>query len=275
MDWLSDQLGYWINERYAIKLRKESGQPPPWSSDQIFNTVRFCNVHREDDRVTRWIRANWNYFTDPVWRFVLARMINWPDSLAEITLAGTPERAVEMLKQRAATGAKVFTSAYTISTCGRKMVKLDYILLVLQRVEKAQLQSASFKSLEDAHFWLSQIDGLGSFLSAQIIADMKNTEGHPLQYAPDWWTWSAPGPGSLRGLSWFFFRAPYGVTATNYWTLLDQCREITEPFINPEIPSISNQDFQNCLCEFSKWCKVKYNNGHVRNKYDPFLSASA
>lgn len=272
---LSVQLAYWINERYRIKLRKDARDAPPWSEDRAFQTVRFCNVHREDDRVTRWIRQNWNHSSHPTWRYVVGRMINWPASLAELVNCDHPWQMKDVLKRRRSTGAKVFTSAYTVSTCGRQMDKLDYVFdHVVPRVQAAR-GVVDYSTLEDAHFWLSQADGLGSFLSAQVVADMKNTKGHPLADAPDWWTWSAPGPGSLRGLAWFFHEDPALTSPRTYVQDIDACRAHTDPLINPEVPRISNQDFQNCLCEFSKWCKVTYLNGHVRNKYDAFLSASA
>jgi len=274
---LANELAYWINERYSVKLLKGAGAPPPWSKDTIFNTVRFCNVHREDDRVTRWMRTHWNRADRPAWHYVVGRLVNWPDSLAEIISCTQPWVMRDVLKRRRDGGGKVFTSAYTVSTCGRPMDKLDYVFdHVALRVQAAtRTTPLNYVSLEDTHFWLSSVDGLGSFLAAQVVADMKNTPGHPLQTAPDWWTWSAPGPGSLRGLSWFFFEQPTGVTTKDYWMRLDDCREHTDPLIHPSVPRIGNQDFQNCLCEFSKWCKVKYLHGHVRNKYVPIHSASA
>jgi len=40
-------------EREAIHLRRESGAPPPWSEDPIFQQGRFLNIFREDDRGSR------------------------------------------------------------------------------------------------------------------------------------------------------------------------------------------------------------------------------
>lgn len=265
---LTNELAYWINERHRIKLAKDAQDTPPWSTDPIFNTVRFCNVHREDDRVTRWVRRYWNRPLHPAWRFVVARMINWPDSLDEISGCELPGQMKDMLKQRAARGQKVFTSAYTISTCGRRMDKLDYVFdhVVDSVVRRGQLD---YTDLRTAAEQLQAVDGVGSFLAGQVVADMKNTPSHPLSTAPDWWTWSTPGPGSLRGLSWYFHQQPTGVTAATYAQALRTCRQQVDPLIWPQVPRISNQDFQNCLCEFSKWCKVRYLRGHVRNKYDP------
>jgi hypothetical protein len=43
----------WCKEREAIRKRRESGAPAPWSKDPIFQKARFLNVFREDDRVTK------------------------------------------------------------------------------------------------------------------------------------------------------------------------------------------------------------------------------
>lgn len=263
---LTDELAYWINERYAVKLRKQRGDNPPWSKDPVFQTVRFCNVHREDDKVTKWMREYWNRGNDPAWRFVLGRMINLPESLAPLVLMSDLPTMKERLKDLRYAGGKIFTSAYTISTCGRKMDKLDYVFdHVVQAVCEAG--EPEYPSLAACAENLGNIDGLGTFLAGQVVADMKNTVGHPLAKAPDWWTWSAPGPGSLRGLSWYFRQQPTGISAKDYSAALKVCRNYVDPLIHEDVPRISDQDFQNCLCEFSKWCNVKFLNGHVRNKY--------
>jgi hypothetical protein len=178
--------------------------------------------------------------------------------------------AAHKLKYLRARGMKVFTSAYTISTCGQRMDKIDYVMGVVCSVMIAENDMTNgceefSDSLNAAHKWMMCVDGLGSFLAAQVVADLKNTEGHPLQQAPDWWTWSAPGPGSLKGLEAYFGRR---VTASVYQPFIEQCWREVKPLIDPAVPPIHMQDFQNCLCEFSKYERVKAG-GHARNKYRP------
>ena len=42
-------------ERERIRVRREAGEPPPWSADPVFQRGRFLNVFREDDRVSKAI----------------------------------------------------------------------------------------------------------------------------------------------------------------------------------------------------------------------------
>lgn len=275
-------LAYWINARDAMRVMKEEmpGATPPWSTDPNMANVRYCNVHREDDRVTRWIRDNWRTpnAQSPLLTLgmVTARMINWPDTLDMI---GFPKGefdvwatySKEMMRFAAQDGDKVWTSAYTISTCGRKMNKEDYVFdHVLASV--ADLGIINWTShdgtevyLSNAHRLLTSIDGLGSFLSAQVVADLKNTPGHPLKRAVDRKTWCAPGPGSLRGLA-AYWGAP--IKPATFQRSIKEAYDETMEFVDtPSVGDIDMQDFQNTLCEFSKYIRVKEGDGRVRNKY--------
>jgi hypothetical protein len=40
----------WCREREAIRIKRERGDPAPWSSDPVFQRGRFLNVFREDDK---------------------------------------------------------------------------------------------------------------------------------------------------------------------------------------------------------------------------------
>jgi hypothetical protein len=80
-------LFYWVREREEIRKRKEMGlDPSSWTVDPILSTYRFCNVRREDDRGTVWIRKHIRepFAGHPHLWFMLciARQINWPETLA-------------------------------------------------------------------------------------------------------------------------------------------------------------------------------------------------
>lgn len=55
---------HWIFERYRVKLKKESGQPSPWTSDPILRDYRFTNVRRWDDRESQYVIQNISLRTD-------------------------------------------------------------------------------------------------------------------------------------------------------------------------------------------------------------------
>lgn len=44
-------------EREAIRLRRAAGEGAPWTRDPIMADWSFCNVRREDDRVTQMDRS--------------------------------------------------------------------------------------------------------------------------------------------------------------------------------------------------------------------------
>lgn len=264
------ELAYWINEREEMRRRKELGLSKlkyGWSNDPDMGLVRYCNVHREDDKVTRWMAEHWRPQYHAVWEIVLARMLNYIPTLESIVDYADPPwdlaGLADGLKVRRECGEKVFTSAYTISTCGRSMDKIDYVMEVVEEAQRFEVFPTN--TLAAWHAWLMGIKGLGSFLAAQVVADLKNTVGHPLGTAPDYATWCAPGPGSLKGLS-----AYYGgrITPSTFYPAIEDAWQEVKPMlsalVNPE--KMHMQDFQNCLCEFSKYVRVK-EGGHVRNRY--------
>jgi hypothetical protein len=83
-----ERMAYWIEEREAIRLKREAGESKPWTQDPILLGYRFCNVRRMDDRVSRWLLENWYqpYLDHPsmLVNVALARFINNPPILQEI-----------------------------------------------------------------------------------------------------------------------------------------------------------------------------------------------
>jgi hypothetical protein len=278
-----EHLVYWIQEREKIRLKKEQGLPKPWSDDPVFQRTYFCNVSREDDRVTKWIRDNWSPtaigWENYEYAMVLARFLNWPETLDYLDATKgipSPEVIHKWLVARAElVKCKIWGNAYVITSHGLKMPKVAYLcervlpaayeLLGAGRWQGAYALGPN--TLAARHAQLMQLEGLGSFLAAQVIADLKNTKGHPLEEAPDWFEWSAPGPGSLRGLTWYFGESQ--ARFFKYEKLINIVFQGVQQFI-PDLQKVLRggmQDLQNCLCEYDKYMRVLNGTGRSKRKY--------
>jgi len=274
-----ETLLYWIKERYAILQKKEQNLPPPWSEDPVFQKTYFTNVRREDDKVTRWIRTAYSpYVHHPLFEYniVLARFLNKPESLEAIggfCETHMPEVLASRLHQRSSLGYPIWGSAYVITTHGQKMGKLEYLeqvlnlthealSLVLRAIHKPENQCAETAKA------LQVIPGIGSFLAGQVVADLKNTVGHPLLYAKDRFSFVLPGPGSMRGASWFNYNTPVHASVPRFPAQFAAVRRYVDDNWPTDIPFIDNQDLQNCLCEFDKYMRVKNGTGRSKRTYN-------
>jgi hypothetical protein len=265
-------LLYWIRERYDIFLKRKTGVEKPWSQDEIFQRTYFCNVHRENDRVTRWIR---DYYNPQVgerffeYNIVLSRFINWPGSLARIGyLQHHDPSALEHTLGELAKDGKVWGGAYVITTHGMPMGKAHYLChYVLEQTHTLLDAFTGRHTCASMALLLQQIEGIGSFLAGQIVADLKNTPGHELYTAPDKKTFVAHGPGSLRGLSWFINGTNGGVSPGQFYPFFQVMGDWVRARWPKNVPEVDNQDLQNCLCEFDKYMRVLTNTGRSKRGY--------
>jgi len=269
---LTKELAHFITQRELARENHDAGKSRPWCDDEIINAYRFCNMQREYDRVTRWLKKSWR---DPYWRhenfipaMILARMVNWPPTLEAI---GFPKKwddnqIINAIHTQAEKG-KAWTGAYVITTCGAAM---DKALYVVQTAAQARVIPPYTPSKDNtlAGLWTSLrgLDGLGAgFIAAQVVADVKYTP--LLEEAADWWTFAVPGPGSKRGLNRYFgydTNSPWAIE--NWRAHLLEMIEDTQEFVHRQYHA---QDWQNIMCEFDKWMRVKLGEGRPRSRYKP------
>lgn len=266
-----------IQERHNISLKKARGEPKPWTEDNILQSYRFCNTYRELDAVTIWIRENWRepYAEDPdLWfAMVVARLLNLPASMAAL---GYPvpwqrHRFLDVLKVRKQAGEKNFNAAYIVSTNGRPMAKELYLadeVLGPLWLARERLRPQPGDSLNSFHMLLGQFQGLGSFMTAQVIADLKYVA--PLKGAMDWHSFAASGPGSRRGLNRVLGKAVDAPWREDDWRgALGRLRDAVEPmFAAAGMEMVHNQDLQNCLCEMDKMERVRLGQGRPKRLYN-------
>jgi hypothetical protein len=261
-------LARWIAEREAIRTLKDAGKPKPWTKDPIFLDNKFCNVHREDDKVTKWIAEHWRkpHKADPdLWfAMVIARLLNRPTSLEALGYPARwkPARFIRMVHNLKAKGEPAFGSAYMVSTNGKPMDKAEYLVNYVLNplwVSRKAIRPREGDTLEAFYSRLMQYDGMGSFMAAQIVADVKYVK--PLFNADDWWTFAASGPGSRRGLNRIEGRPVRQGWNEKEWR---RCLVI----LRRDFPELHAQDLQNCLCEFDKYLRIKNGEGRMKCKYN-------
>jgi hypothetical protein len=276
-----NQLLYWIGERERIRIRRANGEPLPWTEDPILRKWSFCNVRREDDRTTRWISDHWRepHATDPdlVFAMVVARFVNWSDTLAELgyPVPWEPEHFLAVMHARKERGEVCFGPAYNISNFGSATPKAEQLV---QKVFTPLWQPLTRKrlrprgdddSLHSFYGRLREMNGMGSFMAAQVVADMKYVA---LKNARDWMTFAAPGPGSKRGLNRVLGH-PVDAPWRDDDTWRAAFRQLREQ-IMPELERIGlgdlhAQDLQNCLCEFDKHERVRLGEGKPKRRFVP------
>lgn len=258
------RLLYWIRARDDIRRKKEAGLPKPWSDDPVFLTTYFCNVRREDDKVTRFIRKMYSpYCGHRLFdsNIILARFLNWPPTLEYIDYQDRwdPEYMRGLLhglgKQ------KVWGSAYVVTTHGIPMDKIDYLCQrVMPSIEDNIVHNYPSRLADHAEK-LMRIEGVSTFMAGQIIADLKNTTGHPLSVATDWYSFALPGPGSRRGMDWLCGEK---VNTADWYHALASLQDR----LYDDGWHLCRQDIQNCLCEYDKYERVSNGTGRSKRSYN-------
>jgi hypothetical protein len=274
----TDRIVSFALERHRIYLRRAAGEPWPWTQDKILQTYRFCNVYRELDTTTAWLRKNWfdPHHADPDAWFAaaVARHVNWVPTLK---LLGYPVPWVPgrlsnllgvMMAQKDEYGGTVYSGAYMIRSGGMpgvpRAVYLDRDVLTPLWNQRQQLCYRPYEPLADMHSRLTACYGLGSFMAAQIIADAKFCGA--MLGAPDWWTFAAPGPGSQRGLNRVLGRAPKSPWKLDEWIEENERLRwvLNQVMLDYGYPGVSGQDTQNCLCEFDKMERARLGEGRPK-----------
>lgn len=221
--------------RHQCYLMKNA--EPEWrTADPVLAKYRFCNVFRELDKNTVWLRQNvrdpLNKARDP--RLLLAvfvfRMFNRIEvaeaifrdddllggfaAFDKFAKDGKTKHLKDAILKRIGKKGPYATGSYIISSPGG-MTKLDGILWVigqfytaarhtldgasLDQVAMAARMSKTKMSLQAVHAWLKSFDYVGPFHAYEVVTDLRWT--HLLSRAPDIYTWANPGPGCKRGLN--------------------------------------------------------------------------
>jgi hypothetical protein len=291
-----DTFWYWMRERQAIHERRfVQGLQGPWTDDPILRTFAFCNLFREQDRVTVWVRENIRepFAKHPnLWiMLAIARTINWPETLAFLMDAKEnpgawpldnswdPKVMGDALDRWKALGQKVYTGAYMIraesdpSKPWYTWTKQQYVAqIVIGKLwekrgtwDRMMFNRADQPTLQEVHAWLAGFHGWGPFMSYEVVTDLRHTRY--LDKAPDIMTWANAGPGAIRGLK--RMHPQRKMTTPADFTAAMQELLAAAPAALPGWPTLELRDIEHSLCEFDKYSRVKHGEGRPRALFKP------
>lgn len=289
LDMSVEPLLYWVKERESVRKKKEAGLPPPWSGDPIFQTYRFCNIRRRDDRVSRWLIQNVLTETNLVVdtrQFIMfaafCRWCNWPPVIAEIIkreIFPSPKikwkTIVQIMDEFKANKQKTWTGAYMINAkgCVKGGSKAQFIVeqVIEQGMGKSlPLIEMALKMHSRREVWcaLQNINCFGSFMSGQCVDDLAWTS--LLSKATDTNTWCPQGPGSIRGFNRVLGLPLKTRHSEEEWCAnLQAWREQMIKTLGQEYEDVDLMSQQNICCEFDKYERTRLGEGRPRSKYRP------
>ena len=219
-------------ERQTIYLRKERGDPRPWTEDGILDHYKFTNYRREQDKTTKWFRENVRDRLRDKPEVLLATVLfRWFNriEIGEVIFGdktGTPPWGVfletgktgfleKKIRAHYPKGPYV-TGAYLI-TSPIGMDKLSGICKNIECFYKGKFpnwapEPMGWKdvadewlglqgevTLQDAWHYIKGAPFQGPFLAYEVVTDLRHTD--LLDKAPDINTWANAGPGAKRGLN--------------------------------------------------------------------------
>jgi hypothetical protein len=285
-------------ERQSIYRKRQAGEPPPWTQDEVMKSIYLCNLFREQDKTTVWFRENVrNKYQDPLRIFgytVLFRWFNrietgrvlfgpknWADQWFEMITGGAAiEDAAEELTRVIEREASppYFTGAFMIKL-ENGVPKHFSVARAASKVLRGYIEYVShvgtpflFPTLQGWTEWLTQFSGLGGFMAYEIASDFRWTKlaGN----STDILTWANIGPGCARGLS----RLYYGNHQNAVGFLKDpkQSLEIMQWMLaHSKIEKFWPQDerpwemreVEHWCCEYDKICRARAGDGRIKRKY--------
>jgi hypothetical protein len=284
-------LLYFVWEREAIRMARENGHKSPWTNDPVLGKYKFTNIHRIDDRVSKWFVTN---LIDPyegrddLWfTLLIARLINWPPTLHALLDAYVipchptefdPELFVQVVESCKKTQEKVYSGAYMVYPTkmdpgGNKSqaIATHIIGAAIEKWEDIQYEitrTDRLTSIAEFVTVMSRCFGISTFMAGQVAADLTYASKGQLCDACDIFTWAPVGPGSSRGLNYLLERAPTaGWGQEQFNTELTKIHDAIYEELG--ICTLTLHDVQNIMCEYSKYCRTVLGDGKPKTTYTP------
>lgn len=204
-------------ERHHIYVLKELGMPKPWTKNPIFLDNFFCNVFRDLDKTSVFIRKviNENENNPDLWKLIIMMRyisrLGTLETLYDLGLLkgdiGTQQALHNYLRNARSRGVKLFTSAFIVNSRARGVWKdkVSYMFSLLKEIYyvfdcRPDEIIQGLSKLEDSYNRLYGLPGVGPFMAYQFTIDFSYSQRY-LANVEDEQTWTALGLGAIRGMN--------------------------------------------------------------------------
>ncbi len=283
---------YWkfAAERQEVFFKKLRGEEPPYSSDPILNTYKFCNTYRASDRVSQFLIKNVIYkpgnFTesDTLFRIFLFRLLNkietWQRLENRFGEVGLKNFSFSYYSQELtdikSQGKTIYGNAFIL--CANKAFGFDRKhenhLVLLEKVfmkERLDKKLIGSKNLGELFVRLRELPLIGDFMAYQLAIDFNYSE----VFNFDENEFTVAGPGALRGINKCFLALREEPSKIIMYMVDNQDREFARlgiRFQNLFGRSLKAIDCQGLFCEVDKYSRVKFptiksNRKRIKTKY--------
>lgn len=265
-------------DRHNIYIKKEEfNLPSPWSRDPVFQRYFFCNLFRQLDKCTKWIKEKIVPFER--WDLILLyRFISTYDLFLEVEGRVPLDSLSQMqgyLGSKHERGEKLFSSCFIrnprIPGGWVETYKAPFVLIEELRKNTCELYSEfEHGTLESMVKFLKRFPGVGGFMAYEYACDFEYTR---FFNPKDKMTWANMGPGAKKGMSLLLTENPD--TNMSQATWLEHAlilRDVLTKRFNRHFPDsrlqITMREVEHWLCEFQKYCKyLRMNKGEGRVKH--------
>ena len=267
---------YWFlaAERQSMFFSRVSGEPAPWTDDDVLARHRFTNAYRASDRVSQYLLQRVIYdrdrdTQDTILRVLLFKIFNRIDTWGHLVAsAGEPDVASfdpetygRILDERLGAGERIYSAAYIMPSpkLGFSRKHRNHLALLDGLLQDGTLDRLGrAASLEDLYLQLLNIPSFGSFLAFQYAID--------LNYSPhfdfDEMDFVVAGPGAVRGIAKCFEDtsglAPEQVVACMAAAAEQYLKDQPTPFQDLDGRPLHLIDCQNLFCEVDKYARVRH-----------------
>lgn len=259
----------WTRERESIRLKREQNELKPWTTNPVLQKWRFCNVRREDDKVTKWyitnIATTGLTYEEKIVNTILFRMFNKPSTIQYIGLQTYNDwfniaKINELVKTHKNADHKqaLFTNVFQVtgftlaarrhSTEGNEIETRVYELVKSYHETNVCKKLLACTEMYECFNVLQDLDGIGPFLGYQVLMDLTycpefHIENKDFVYA---------GPGARAGLKRLFNdRGGLSCEEAIHWLALYQ-----ESIYLTSLPRLKATDIEHSLCEVDKYIRA-------------------